>query len=621
MQPIKNVGFFKQKASSDNTTEKINTTEEKVQESRKPLKKQDVSVCISPDVINNLKTIQNVFVQNGMESAAKKIEAIFKQVKRDKFSVAVVGEFSRGKSTFINKMLEKEFLPVADLPTTAMMTRISYNPNDVMVLVNEKGAKVKTMPAKVSSWEGLTADNFTDNDPRGVVYAGIDNEWLAQSGVEIIDTPGAGDLEEKRARVIGDALMGCDGAIITISALAALSMSEKLFIEQRLISRKTPFLMLIITKLDLVPYNERADVVGYIKQKLSSWGMDIPVYIPYDIDLPVETYDNIIGIDKVKDAIAGWVNNPKRAKLTSEWLFARATQTINSEIDALNEQLLILQADDDKREELIKDKKRLLSKAKIAWEDLRLQLLERGTDCYKLFVEKINESKASITERLQYEASHSNNLSKWWRDDYPYRLKIELSNLSSNVENLVSRKISDDARWFNTMLEQQFKSHVLFESERVTDKTFFDPGSINTIEFEDLDKKRQIVRVGTTVLSLAGAALCAAAGGMTLVATMGVSTGSSIISEKVFNGKIEKQRQIVKGAIAENVPNMIDSSISDSEMRLKAIYDDIIKSAVEKEQEWLAAQYTVIENSVKPKNTQQEEKIKALIDTLRGYVK
>lgn len=621
MQPIKNVGFFKQKTSSDNTTEKINTTEEKVQESHKPLKKQDVSVCISPDVINNLKTIQNVFVQNGMESAAKKIEAIFKQVKRDKFSVAVVGEFSRGKSTFINKMLEKEFLPVADLPTTAMMTRISYNPNDVMVLVNEKGAKVKTMPAKVSSWEGLTADNFTDNDPRGVVYAGIDNEWLAQSGVEIIDTPGAGDLEEKRARVIGDALMGCDGAIITISALAALSMSEKLFIEQRLISRKTPFLMLIITKLDLVPYNERADVVGYIKQKLSSWGMDIPVYIPYDIDLPVETYDNIIGIDKVKDAIAGWVNNPKRAKLTSEWLFARATQTINSEIDALNEQLLILQADDDKREELIKDKKRLLSKAKIAWEDLRLQLLERGTDCYKLFVEKINESKTSITERLQYEASHSNNLSKWWRDDYPYRLKIELSNLSSNVENLVSRKISDDARWFNTMLEQQFKSHVLFESERVTDKTFFDPGSINTIEFEDLDKKRQIVRVGTTVLSLAGAALCAAAGGMTLVATMGVSTGSSIISEKVFSGKIEKQRQIVKDAIAENVPQMIDSSISDSEMRLKAIYDDIIKSAVEKEQEWLAAQYTVIENSVKPKNTQQEEKIKAFIDTLRGYVK
>ena len=621
MKPIKNIDFFKSDKSSLNVT---GTVECAPAEQKKPaaVRRERVApLHISGEAVETLKMIEETFAKNGMKKPAAKISAVCKQASRERFAVAVVGEFSRGKSTFINKLLDKELLPVADLPTTAIMTRIRSNSTDTMVLVDEKGAKVKTMPAKASSWEGLVADNFTDNDPKGVMFAGIDNEWLEANSLEIIDTPGAGDLEEKRAKVIGDALVGCDGAIITISALSALSMSEKLFIEQRLISRKTPFLMLIITKLDLVPFEERAEVIGYIKQKLDMWGMDIPVYVPYDVEISVDTYDGIIGMDNVKACIEGWVRNPKRARLTEEWLLARAAQIVDGEIGALNEQLALLSVDDSKRKELIEEKKRLLSKAKIAWEDTRIKLMQKCNDCYSLFLEKVEESKVSIVERLQFEASHSNNLQKWWAEDYPYRLKIELTNMSVSIENVVSRRFSDDARWFNSLLEQQFKSHVIYDSGRITDKTFFNATEINSVELEDLNKKRIMARVGTTAVSLALYPICAAVGFMPLIATMGVSTGSSIITEKVFGGKVEKQRQTVKDAIAVNVPQMIDSSIKDSEGRLKAIYDEVIKSAVEKENEWLEAQYAAIENSIKPENTQQKAKVEALINTLKEFTK
>lgn len=61
---------------------------------------------------------------------------------------------------------------------------------------------------------------------------GINSKWLKENNIEIIDTPEAGDLSESRAKDIGDMLLGCDGAIITISAAAALSLTEKLFLEK-----------------------------------------------------------------------------------------------------------------------------------------------------------------------------------------------------------------------------------------------------------------------------------------------------------------------------------------------------------------------------------------------------
>ena len=47
-------------------------------------------------------------------------------IRTRKFRVAVVGEFRRGKSTFVNALLGREILPTDALPTTATLNRITY---------------------------------------------------------------------------------------------------------------------------------------------------------------------------------------------------------------------------------------------------------------------------------------------------------------------------------------------------------------------------------------------------------------------------------------------------------------------------------------------------------------
>ena len=625
MGKIGNTSFFKEKFNiSQQTKQGAGEAVEKADE--KPVKIKKSPIKLNEKITLTLRNTIDALEQCGCKGYADGVRKIFSDSVRERFSVAVVGEFNRGKSTFINRFIGRDILPVGDLPTTAMMTRIRPDCEEKIILVDKNGQASKTLPVDMDSWTELTADNFGGKDPDGVVFVGVNSPWLYDNNVEIIDTPGAGDLEEKRAQVIGDALLRADGAIIAISATAALSISEKLFIEQRLITRKTPFLMIAVTKLDQIPLEQRSITIEFILNKLSLWNMDIPVFIPYDIEMPDDRYADIIGLDKIRDSIVSWINAPERVKLTEDWIIARTVSMLEMPISSLKEQLLLLDADDDKLRELIEEKKKGLSKAEIAWENLRLQLLEKCNECYDLLEEKAEEYKGTITERLQYEASHSNNPQKWWKEDYPYRMKIELTNMAVGIENVVSRQVAEDVKWFNMSLEQTFKSHVLFEKDTISDKKLFKDMEINrTVELENIEKQRALARIGTTALTLAGAFAMSAFGMFVPIATMGIGTGAGIITEKIFRDKIEKQQEAMKAAIAKIVPDMVNESLSDSERRLKSVYDGVLDSAVAKEKEWIAAQKLAIENSMQPKNKAQREKLEAqlkrlevITDTLEG---
>lgn len=563
---------------------------------------------------------QKLLRESGLADMAGELEKIRRSADREHFTIAVTGEFSKGKSSFINRLLERDFLPVGNLPTTAVMTRIRYNPKEVMVFFDENNKKKMERKLSKDSWEDMVIHNFDGEDFRGWVLAGMKSEWLKDSNIEIIDTPGAGDLSESRARSIGDMLLGCDGAIITISATAALSLTEKLFIEERLLARKIPFLLLAVTKLDLVSKEGRAGVIHYIKNKLKDWGMDIPVYIPYEVEMDSREFDDIIGMDKIKQRIRQWITYPERIKLTETWLLEKTEGVLEQGILALNEKKMLLEeADREKRNALIRDKNQKLANAELVWGDYRLQMQQRCTECYQMLLSKVNEYSDTITERLQYEVSHTNSPQKWWKEDFPYRIKMELTNLSVSVENFISRQIESDMRWYSSSIENTFHSFVLYERKTISDKEQFGNFEVGgKPEFEDLDKQRNAFRIGAAVLSISGFALFSAMGFLPIVATVGIGTGTSIVSEKIFRKKIEEQREELKKEIARCVPAFIQESMKESEERLENVYDQILLEAKKTESTWLAAQKAAIKES---ENIQADEKtadIAGMIEKLMG---
>jgi len=69
------------------------------------------------------KLIQLTLVLTDLKQVAeiKQIETLKQQLSNEQFQVVVVGEFSRGKSTFINAFLGKKILPSSAKPTTTIL--------------------------------------------------------------------------------------------------------------------------------------------------------------------------------------------------------------------------------------------------------------------------------------------------------------------------------------------------------------------------------------------------------------------------------------------------------------------------------------------------------------------
>lgn len=547
----------------------------------------------------------------GLSTLCREAELICKRALQDRFSVAVVGEFSRGKSTFINRFLDKELLPVGNLPTTAVMTRIRYSEREVIAGFDRKNRKVFERPLSEDCWEDLVIKNFGGQEFEGRILAGVNSEWLKKNSVELIDTPGAGDLNEARAKLVGEALLGCDGAIITVNATCALSMSERLFIEERLIARRVPFLMLIITKLDLVPFGERVRVIRYVREKLADWGMDIPVYVPYPVELEEPVPEDIMGMDKIKNQIRKWTGHQERVRVMEQWVLAKLADVLDNGISALSEQKRILEASRrESLEKLLCEKEDKLARAKLEWGDLRLQMEKRCTECYRFFLDQAEEQEERIIERLQYEASHANNPQKWWKEDLPYRLKLELTNMGAGIDRLVSAKAAEDARWYGEAIEKTFHASVLFCRERISDKEIFEGYSIKEGPvFQDLAKQRNAVRIGSAVLSISGAVLLSTLGFMPLIATMGIGTGTAIFSDNFFKKKSEEQKERLKQEIARRIPGIIQEGMEQAEERLRALYASFIGEADKSQQKWLESQREAMKAAKAPRDEERYEAV------------
>lgn len=562
-------------------------------------------------VVEQVKNTIELLTRCGFHKLAGRVESVLGDAAKERFVVAVVGEFNRGKSTFVNNLLDNEIdLPVGTLPTTAVLTKIRYAQKAQMAVFDDKDTRQNVLELSKASWEGLVANNFGEKQPRGSVIVGIPNKWLGQNKLELIDCPGAGDLSEERAQNIITALDRADAAIINLNANAALSRTEREFILQRILKRKTPFTMVVINKLDLVKKEERNSIVKYVKDILTLNNMKIPVYIPSDVEMTDDTYANIQGREVVRSVVARWAADPKRQVLTELWIKARVQDIVNIAIESLKEQQKIYVADNEESQRIIQTKIDELARLELYWGDLEVEMQKRSNSCCKNFLEKVEEYKENIIERLQYEARHSATPESWWKDDYPYRLKVELANLSVSLDNAITKEVARDVNWFNQVLNQRFKNIVQVGDATITQKQeFTESRSERKLEFEDLGTQQNIGRIVTAGLSIAGFFALGPASGLGILATMGIGTGGTIIQSVFFKKKLEEQRAQLTATIAKDIPTVVDKATANSEQRIQAIYDSVIKESSKKKELWIDAQKMAIEANNKPKSAETQKQV------------
>ena len=215
-------------------------------------------------LIEQLDKYVEILSEIGNADEYVKMKDYKKEVLTNNFQLVVVGEFSRGKSTFINALLGEKILPSSAKPTTTILNKIVYSADSEIKLHfhNEKKTAQKISDSEfeklVAPMEPIHGDVESEKDYekkvghlKSIQYAEIGrNLALCKSGVEIIDTPGTNDLDPVREQITNTIIPKSDAAILLLSAIKILSESELSLLRDRLLANDIQKIFIVVNYKD-----------------------------------------------------------------------------------------------------------------------------------------------------------------------------------------------------------------------------------------------------------------------------------------------------------------------------------------------------------------------------------
>ena len=170
------------------------------------------------------------------------------------FTIVILGEFKRGKSTIINALLGKELAPTNVSPETYTINEISYGETQQVEAVLENGQRI---PLDISD---ITRDRLEIKMklfPAKISYIDIRDNSPFLKEMRIVDTPGLSDLDDLDKQVT-DYLVNADAIMYTTSSLLPFSETEQVFLASHVQPQRFGMLYVLVNMIDAL--NSQQDV-------------------------------------------------------------------------------------------------------------------------------------------------------------------------------------------------------------------------------------------------------------------------------------------------------------------------------------------------------------------------
>lgn len=203
-----------------------------------------------------------------MEGFVKKLLQSREKLAHHRFSVGILGEFKRGKSTVINALLGKEIMPADILPATATMNRVTYDLQPHAELLMMDGSSKQIPVEELRYYVTKLTDSCeaaAAQVEEAVVYYPCQ---FCRNGVDIVDTPGLND-DERMTRITEEVIPKLDTIIMVLTYDSPLSMSEAEFIRNKILTSDISRLVFLVNKMDCIRRaKDRERVLEEIRSKI-----------------------------------------------------------------------------------------------------------------------------------------------------------------------------------------------------------------------------------------------------------------------------------------------------------------------------------------------------------------
>ncbi len=222
----------------------------------------------------------------------------------DFYTVVVLGEFKRGKSTLVNALLGTRLLPMDVLPETATINAIMYEETPRLTVVHRDGSTRKGEVSYDFLKQYSAREEGSEAAQVRYIKIGYPCELL-KNRIVLVDTPGVSDLNEQRSEVTYQFVPKANAVLFVLDANAPLKKTEKEFIDERLLPLGIRNIIFIINKYDAVDDEEEEEFLDNVKKRLHrAFQMDAKEAQLREISVyPLSAKQALQGIEKGSDKL------------------------------------------------------------------------------------------------------------------------------------------------------------------------------------------------------------------------------------------------------------------------------------------------------------------------------
>ena len=228
---------------------------------------------VQQTLITDLRKLSEFSGKLNLSKSVDLIKEVLQRLEEQTFTVAIVGEFRRGKSTLINALLGQHILPSDILPTTATLNRVTYGLKPSAKILYKDGQEETIPYEQLSNY----VTKLTDESERkassvkeAVIYYPVP---YCQNKIDILDTPGLNDDQNMTEVTLG-VLPFVDAAIMIMLAQSPFSDSEQNLLKNKLINQDLGRIIFVLNIWDTYTPDEAKRLVDNVKKRIQIYVFD-----------------------------------------------------------------------------------------------------------------------------------------------------------------------------------------------------------------------------------------------------------------------------------------------------------------------------------------------------------
>jgi signal recognition particle receptor subunit beta len=194
------------------------------------------------------------------------------RLEHERLQLAVLGQFKRGKSTFLNALLGAPVLPMGVVPLTAVSTFIAWHPRPLVRVRFRDGRPLEQCTAHQPDAIRDFLFGFVAEEANPKNCLGVDRVELfypasiLEGGTVLIDTPGVGSTHRHNTDAALQLIPECDAVLFVISADPPITEVEVDYL--RRLRSKTARIFFIVNKADYLTPEEQQSVADFLRTVL-----------------------------------------------------------------------------------------------------------------------------------------------------------------------------------------------------------------------------------------------------------------------------------------------------------------------------------------------------------------